>query len=168
MENYVAAEAEYEAALKLDPEDLAALIGAAATFLQENSIDPAKAMIVKALAKSPADPEANYIAGEVDIEERKFDDAEAHLKLALKANAQLLPRVHALLGRVYANRGETERAIEELKLGIVSDEDGSAHFQLARLYQKLGRREEADQMFRETKRLQDKKRNAGEFQRSAQ
>jgi Tfp pilus assembly protein PilF len=168
MGNYVAAEAEYDAALKLDAGDFTALIGSAATYLQDHSIDSAKMMVEKALAKSPNDPEANYIAGEVYVEERNFNEAESHLKLALNANAQLLPRVHALLGRVYAARGDNQRAIEELRLGLSIDDDGSAHFQLARLYQKLGRHDEADQMFRETKRLQDKKRTAGEFRQTTQ
>jgi tetratricopeptide (TPR) repeat protein len=157
MEDYASAESEYETVLKLAPDHFPALLGAAATYLQEGSLTSARTMIERALTSRPADPEANYIAAEIDIEERKFEAAEPHLQIALKADERLLPRVHALWGRLYASNGETDRAIAELQLGLTSDDDGSVHFQLARLLQKTGRKPEADQMFRETKRLQEKK-----------
>jgi predicted Zn-dependent protease len=50
----------------------------------------------------------------------------------------MLPHVHALLGRVYAETGRTADAIAQLKLGAESDSDGSVHYQLARLYRETG------------------------------
>jgi tetratricopeptide (TPR) repeat protein len=157
MEDYISAEREYQIVLELDPNSFPALLGAAATYLQENSLTPARAMIERALALNTEDPEANYIAAEIDVEERKFDAAEPHLKIALKADERLLPRVHALLGRLYASKGDTARAIVELQQGLIADDDGSVHYQLARIYQRAGRKQEADEMFRETNRLQEKK-----------
>jgi hypothetical protein len=78
------------------------------------------------------------------------------LKTGLSAKTQLLPRVHALLGRVYASQGKDQQTIEELKLGLPSDYDGSVHFQLGRLYQKAGQQKLAQAAFDETKRLQNK------------
>jgi tetratricopeptide (TPR) repeat protein len=155
MGKYGAAETEYAASLSLNSKDFTALIGAAANYLQENRIELASAMIQQALEQNPSDPEANYIAGEVLTDQRRFDESEPHLKLGLHAKAELLPRIHALLGRVYASRGEDVRAIEELKLGLPSDDDGSIHFQLARLYQKTGQQKLADAAFQETKRIKN-------------
>jgi tetratricopeptide (TPR) repeat protein len=62
-------------------------------------------------------------------------------------------RLHALLGQVYAETNRIPAAILEYKAGLAADEDGSMHFQLARLYQKSGDKNEADAAFRDSKRL---------------
>jgi uncharacterized protein HemY len=113
-------------------------------------------MIDRALRQKPSDPEANYILGEVLVDQHQFDQAEGPLKAGLSSKAELLPRVHALLGRVYAGQGKDPQAIEELKLGLPSDDDGSVHFQLGRLYQKAGQQKLAQAAFDETRRLQNK------------
>jgi tetratricopeptide (TPR) repeat protein len=137
-EKYLDAEAEYKVALGINPKDFAALVGAATNYLQELRIDPAREMIQNALIQNPSDPEANYIMGEVLMAEHKYSDAEPYLRTGLGSRAQLVPRVHVLLGQIYANQGDTTRAISEYKLGLSSDDDGSVHFQLGRLYQKVG------------------------------
>lgn len=154
--HYPAAEAEYATSLNLNPGDFTALLGAAATYLQENRIELASTMIQQGLEQNPSDPEANYIAGEVLIAQHHFNEAEPHLELSLRAKADLIPRIHALLGRIYTNRGEDTRAIHELKLGLPSDNDGSIHYQLARLYQKTGQQKLAEAAFQESRRLRSK------------
>jgi tetratricopeptide (TPR) repeat protein len=156
MGRYESAENEYAAALSMDPGRFSALLGSAANYLQEFRLEPASEMIQRALAVKPSDPEANYIAGEILIDQHQFDAAEPHLKIALSAKAELVPRVHALLGRVYASKGQDQAAIEELKLGLATDDDGSIHFQLGRLYQKSGQQNLAAAAFAETRRLQSK------------
>jgi predicted Zn-dependent protease len=49
----------------------------------------------------------------------------------------MLPRIHALIGKAYAETGRTREAIEELNLGASSDEDGSLQYLLFQLYRKL-------------------------------
>ena len=49
-----------------------------------------------------------------------------------------MPHLHALLGQVYAETDRIPAAISEYKTGLPADQDGSIHFQLARLYQKMG------------------------------
>ncbi|WP_326446318.1 tetratricopeptide repeat protein [Edaphobacter sp.] len=159
MGRYGAAEAEYETALKIAPDAFAVLLGAAANYLQEYRIELADRMIRRALDQNQSDPEANYIMGEVLMDEHHLDEAEPHLKIGLSAKPELVPRVHALLGQIYASRGEDARAIEELKLGEASDDDGSVHFQLGRLYQKTGQTKLAAAAFEETHLIQNKTRN---------
>ena len=89
-----------------------------------------------------------------------FPDAEPFLLKSLNAKPQMLPHVHALLGEVYAASGKTQEAIRELKLGLVSDQDGSLHYQLARLYTKVGDKPNADAAFAEVKVLQQQRREA--------
>jgi tetratricopeptide (TPR) repeat protein len=157
MGRYESAETEYATALSIDANSFPALLGSAANYLQQYRLEPASEMISRALTRKPSDPEANYIAGEILIDQHQFDKAESHLRIGLSAKAELIPRVHALLGRVYATEGKDTQAIEELKLGLASDDDGSIHFQLGRLYQKAGQQGLAEAAFEETRRLQSKR-----------
>jgi tetratricopeptide (TPR) repeat protein len=160
-EKYADAEMEYKVALGINPKEFSALVGAATNYLQELRIDLAHAMIQNALVQSPSDAEANYIMGEVLFAEHKYSDAEPYLQAGLAAKAQLVPRIHALLGQVYASEGDTKRAIDEYKLGLPSDDDGSVHFQLGRLYQKSGEAKLAANAFADSKAINQRKQTAG-------
>ncbi len=151
------AEAEYKVALEINPKEFAALIGAGANYLQAQRIDRAAEMVQRALAENPTDAEANYMMGEVLVAKHEYAAAEPYLNAGLAAKAELVPRVHALLGQVYAGEGDTARAIEEFKAGLTSDDDGSLHFQLGRLYQKSGETKLAAAAFEESKALAQRK-----------
>ncbi len=157
MGKYGAAETEYTVALNINPRDFTALIGAAANYLQEFRINLASDMIQRALKENPSDPEANYIAGEVLVEQHKYGEAESYLKVGLSAKPELIPRIHALLGRIYASQGDNARAIEQFEIGISSDDDGSIYFQLGRLYQKTGQQKLADAAFEKSRSLANKR-----------
>jgi tetratricopeptide (TPR) repeat protein len=157
MGKYGAAEAEYTVALNINPRDFTALIGAAANYLQEFRINLASDMIQRALKENPSDPEANYIAGEVLVEQHKYVEAESYLKAGLSAKPELISRIHALLGRIYASQGDNARAIEQLEIGISSDDDGSIYFQLGRLYQKTGQQKLAEAAFEKSRSLANKR-----------
>jgi predicted Zn-dependent protease len=98
--------------------------------------------------------------GEALVSQHKFPEAEPFLLKSLSAKPQMLPHVHALLGEVYAANGKTQEAIRELKLGLSSDEDGSLHYQLARLYIKAGDKPDADAAFAQVKVLQQQRRES--------
>jgi tetratricopeptide (TPR) repeat protein len=159
-EKYTEAETEYKVALSINPNEFAALVGAATNYLQELRIELAHEMIQNALAQNPSDAEANYIMGEVLFAEHKYSEAEPYLKTGLATRAELIPRIHALLGQVYASQGETQRAIDEYKLGLPSDDDGSVHYQLGRLYQRTGDARLAAQAFADSKALNQRKQTA--------
>ena len=159
-EKYAEAEAEYKVALGINPHEFAALLGAATNYLQELRIDLAHEMIQNALAQNPSDAEANYIMGEVLFAEHKYSDAEPYLIAGLTTRAELVARIHALLGQIYASQGDTKRAIEEYKLGLPSDDDGSVHYQLARLYQRTGEAKLSAEAFAESKFLNQRKQTA--------
>jgi predicted Zn-dependent protease len=71
----------------------------------------------------------------------------------LNTKPEFVFRVHALLGKVYAKTNRTREAIVELKLGLPSDKDGSLHYQIARLYLKVGDPDSAKQAFAVSKQL---------------
>jgi predicted Zn-dependent protease len=124
--------------LTLTPNDPAALLGLASAYLGNGNIDKAIQTAHSGLNQTPADAELNLLMGEALVSRHQYADAEPFLLKALNAKPQMLPHVHALLGQVYAEAGKTQQAIEQLKLGLQSDQDGSLHYQLARLYRRTG------------------------------
>ena len=157
-ERYDDAQAEYAKALALSPNDPAALLGLASAYFGNANAAKTIEIAQQALLQSPDDPEINLLMGEALSSQHKFTDAEPYLLKALNAKPQMLPHVHALLGAAYASDGKTEDAIRELKLGIASDENGSVHYQLARLYNKIGDHADAAIAIQQTKALQRKRR----------
>jgi tetratricopeptide (TPR) repeat protein len=147
------AEVEYRKALSLRPEDNGALFGLSLTLLADGKIDAARDLVEANLKKSPDDVEFNAVMGEILSAQHDFPGAEPYLKKALNTKPELIPHVHALLGKVYYETGRTEQAIAEYKMGLSDDKDGRIHFQMGRVYLKLGDRESAQKAFEVSDRL---------------
>jgi tetratricopeptide (TPR) repeat protein len=147
------AEQEYRKALALNAEDTGAQFGLSLTLLASSDLDEALAVTQAALTKNPDDPEFNAVMGEILSIQHDFAGAEPYLKKGLSTKPELVPHVHALLGRVYAETNRTQEAITESKLGLADDKDGRLHYQIARLYLKVGDRDSAKQAFAESDRL---------------
>jgi predicted Zn-dependent protease len=147
--------------LTLAPNDPAAELGLATAYLSNNNVDGARQMTISALSQSPEDPELNLIMAEVMLAQNQFADAIPHLEQSLHAKPQMRPRVHALIGRAYAELGRTEGAIDELKLGASSDEDGAIQYLLARLYRKLGDNKDAAEALDRMKTIKQQRRDRG-------
>jgi predicted Zn-dependent protease len=81
--------------------------------------------------------------------------------MSLKAKPQMLPRVHALIGKVYAETGRPHNAIEQLKMGASSDEDGTVHYLLARLYRQLGDAKDASAAIEHMKEIKRQRSERG-------
>ncbi len=138
------AAAEYRKAVAAEPGFLAARIGLARVLNSDRKTEEAEQQIQLVLKESPDDPEANYLMGEVLVNQSKLDDALPYLLKAEKAAPAELPYVHADLSKVYEGRNQIPEAIAELKLAAPVDVDGSYHYRLGRLYMRAGNREAAD------------------------
>jgi tetratricopeptide (TPR) repeat protein len=147
------AEQEYRKALALQPEDTGSLFGLSLTLLADQQTDDAFRLAQAALQKSVDDSELNGLMGEILCARHQYSEAEPYLKKGLNTKLELAPHVHALLGKVYAETDRTQQAIAELKLGLADDKDGSLHYQVARLYLKMGNRELAKQAFEVSDRM---------------
>jgi predicted Zn-dependent protease len=93
------------------------------------------------------------LAAEIMVFRHQFADAEGYLNKCSKIAPEFLPRVHTLLGEVYANADRVQDALAEFKLGAANDEDGSIHFRMARLYQKTGNTKAAAEAIQTSQRL---------------
>ena len=147
------AEAEYRKAVSLDPESRVAWLSLAIVLFSELKTVEAFEIDRSLLRKEANDPEANLLAGEILVQRNLFAEAEPHLLKCTHLKSEFMPRVHALLGQVYAETNRIPAAIEEYKSGLSTDEDGSLHYQLGRLYQKQGDRKAAQRAFAESQRL---------------
>jgi len=143
--------------LALEPDNVAGLAGLTAAYLHDGHFEQARASAEKALARDPEDSEFNLLMGEVLVAQHDYAGAERYLKKSLHARPDLLPRAHALLGRVYARTGRSKEAITELTQGVASDEDGSVYYQLARCYQKSGDAKAAAAAFQKSDQIRAKR-----------
>jgi tetratricopeptide (TPR) repeat protein len=149
------AEAEYRKALTLAPANPAARLSLGIVLFTELKTDEAFAVDRALLAQTPEDPEANLLAAEILVVEHKFLQAEPYLLHCRNVKPEMTPRVHILLGRIYSETGRTLEAIAEYKQGMPADEDGSLHYQLARLYQKSGNSAAAATEMRRSQHLRE-------------
>ncbi len=152
------AQKEYGKALELSSNDRSALLGMASASYAVADYDKAIEFAHKALTGNPDDPDINLLMGEAMVSQHMFSRAEAFLIKGLGTKPQVLPHVHALLGQTYAAEGRTEEAIRELHAGAASDQDGSIHYQLARLYSKTGDSAAAATAVEQMKALQQSRR----------
>jgi len=149
------AESEYRKAVALDPKSHPARLSLAIVLFSELKTDEALDIDRSLLSEDPGDAEANLLAGEVFVQRNFYAEAEPYLSKCRNLKSEFVPHLHALMGRVYAETNRIPAAISEYKSGLSTDEDGSIHFQLARLYQKSGAKAEAEEAFRASKRLRN-------------
>jgi predicted Zn-dependent protease len=155
------AQAEYLKALSIVPGDSAALLGLATAYFSNNNVKGAMETADAALRRTPDDPELNLIMAEVKLAQYQYEAAEPYLDKSLRCKPQMLPRVHALMGKAYAETGRPADAIEQLKMSVSSDEDGSIHYLLAHLYRKVGDAKSALEALEQMKTIKDQRRERG-------
>ena len=155
------AQAEYQKALDLEPGNPAAMLGLSLAYLSNNNIDKAMETARTALQSSPQDPELNMVVAEAMVVKNQFAEAEPYLMESLNVKPQLLGHVHALIGKVYAETGRTNDAINQLKMGESSDENGSIHYLLARLYRQVGDTKDAAAALDQVKTIKQQRRDRG-------
>jgi len=104
--------------------------------------DEARQEFQTELKLNPRHSGALISMGTIDLREHQPERAMMWLQKA----AALEPRnpdVHEFLGIAEVQMHKYAEAVTQLKLAVQGDEDGKIHYQLAKAYQGLGRREEA-------------------------
>jgi predicted Zn-dependent protease len=144
---------EYRKALELQPHDTGALFGLCLALLADSRTDEALEIAQTNLKEQPNDPELNTVMGEILCDRADFSGAEKYLEKGLNSGPRLTSHVHALLGKVYAETNRPQQAIAQLKLALPDDTDGTLHYQIGRLYLKVGDRNSAKQAFDVTEQM---------------
>ena len=165
-QNYGASEMEYRAVLQLNPSDQGAHLGLATTYWKELKADQALAELKWVLSTHPEDTQANLIQGDILLTRHQFAEARPYLQAATDGEGNAGLYAHALLSKVFAAQGDLSSAIRELETGLPSDDDGSLHFQLYRLYENAGDHEKAKLAMQQSqvlrKQMEDRARHSVE------
>jgi Flp pilus assembly protein TadD len=151
QEQYEIAEKEFRAALAIDPKLVmrARFPLAVALFEQHKSAESRREF--GAIRRAVGDqPGILYYLGRLDLEDRNYKGAIEFLnKASLRPP---FPDTALYLGMAYLKQGLSSDAEKWLKKAAELDPDDSrAEYQLATLYRKEGRQEEADQAFQRSR-----------------
>jgi tetratricopeptide (TPR) repeat protein len=161
LERFDDAQTEYIKALALSPSDPAALLGLASAYLSNNKSPKAIDTAKLALALTPNAPEVNLVMAEAMLAQNQFAEAEPFLGKSLTVKPQMIPHMHALMGKVYAETGRPEDAIQQLRMALSDDTNGSLHYLLARLYRQIGDSKDASQALDQMKAIKQQRRQRG-------
>ena len=115
------------------------------SLIRLNRFDEAEAAFQKELQTNPSDESSKYHLA-LTLIERKIRTDEA-IKLLNEAIATRFDYADALyqLGKIYNEKGETAKAIEQLETAANSDtKKDYIHYQLSIAYRKAGKKEDAD------------------------
>jgi tetratricopeptide (TPR) repeat protein len=140
-----AAAEEFRRALELNPKlpSVNTFLGKSLSQMQRS--DEAAECFRRELALNPNDHDANLLLGmHLQKAEQKYDEALLHYERALRARPGSV-NARFEIGLVYLQTGRTEEALAMI-VGVVNDVPDflEGHATLARLYYRLGRREEAE------------------------
>ena len=114
--------------------------------------DEALAELQEALRLDPADPAANYLAGDSWVQKHEAGKALPYLEKAQRLRPGFL-NAEASLGRALSQLGRNQEAVSVLLKVAPADADGSIHFELFQLYQKLGQEANAKEALETFKRI---------------
>lgn len=139
--------AHYEDALKIDPDSIDALRGAAFLYVANQLNDKAVGLLERLLKVAPKDAAARAQLGAVYAALGRIEAAETALKSALEHDPE---NGSAMIGlaNVYLKTGRTRPATDLLEQAIVSVKSFEPAFLLGSAYSSEGRYEDAVRAFR--------------------
>ena len=142
-----------EKAVETWPEDLRLLQELASLLFIAREFDEARPVLEDLLTRDPGSVDLSLLLGRLWLQQRQPEKAIPYLEKAARLDSTLL-LARVALGRAYLDTGEAGKAIPHLRAGLVTDEDGSLRFQLARAYAATGQAELARQTRQEFQEIQ--------------
>jgi choline-sulfatase len=144
----------FERARELDPRNGKVLWQLADLWMRKGDLAKAEAVVKDALARKVDEHRFLLKLGESYIEAKRYEDAERALRRAAELKPDL-DTVHFNLGLVYEEKGDAAKAIASYEAELAQNAKAyRAAFNLAKLLQKAGRREEAVAQFRKVAEIQ--------------
>lgn len=110
------------------------------------NVPEARGELQAELAINPRHAGALHDLGNTYLLEHHADQGLPYLLRALTLDPDD-PDIHRDLGTAYSQLRQYQKAEAEYKLALASDHDGSIHYKLGRVYQSLGRKQDAGREF---------------------
>lgn len=155
---------DFERASEVAPSDALGQTGLALTRLQEGYVDEAIQIARDQLRNTPEDAAAAFILAQAltkkasGASDKHFAEAQATLEKSVQIAPQFAP-ARALLGKLYLQGNQVDRAVEQLEAAInLEPGNRAASYQLMIAYKRLGRSSDVQAM-------QDKIRTSVEHER---
>jgi Flp pilus assembly protein TadD len=156
QEQYETAEKEFRAALALDASlAMRARFPLAIALFEQHKFAESRQELESVRQATGDQTGISYYLGRLDLEERKYSSAVENL---VKASVRPpFPDTAFYLGLAYLKQGSNAEAENWLNKAMEANPDDSrAEYQLATLYKKEGRQEEADRIFQQAKEAKER------------
>jgi tetratricopeptide (TPR) repeat protein len=138
--------AEYQAALKIAPDQPGLHEALGTEYWKTGKLDEAEAEYQQELTLDPRSILATYKLGSLLVERAKAQEGKPLLEAALRQNPNLR-NAYYYLGRAEMQLGNDEAAVANLKRAVSADTDPEiiqqAYYQLAQLYRRMHKAEES-------------------------
>jgi len=129
---------EYRAGLGESPQSAALHAGLGHLYRARSDLEPARHELEEAYALDPADPVVAFELGDVYLRLGQPNRSLELLNRGLEMDAGLLVAQWSR-GKAYLALGDDQKALADLEAAAPADSSGELQWQLARLYEKLGR-----------------------------
>jgi tetratricopeptide (TPR) repeat protein len=153
MQDRAGAIEQFRSAVKANPKEPNVHFGLGYLLWTQSEYEEAAQEFQAELANVPTNAQALAFLADSKI---KLNDREAALPLLKKAAVMDsdLELPHVDLAALYSDSGRSMGALRELKIAVkLKPNDVNVHWRMARLYQTMGRKDEAKREFEKTKSL---------------
>jgi tetratricopeptide (TPR) repeat protein len=165
LAQYENAEADFEKAYKLNPNQSLSTAAQGLAAVQANDLDHALASIQSKLSRKPNDPMLLYLQADVlsqkgaDVGTQEFQLAMSSAKKAVTLQPNLAA-ANAVLAKLYMQNGQYKEAIEQCRKALVSDpKDQTAVYRLIQALRKTGQNAEIPELLKRLAQLREQATN---------
>ncbi len=150
------AAADFDLANRMDAKQEYGAAGLGILYTETKRADLALSVLRDRLKHAPNDFMLNYLLAQAVMDEPvepttpQFEEARQALRASIQANPDFT-KSHTLLGKLFAQVGENQKALQELKLG--NQKDRMTLSQLAIVLRRLGRTDEAANVLLELRQV---------------
>jgi tetratricopeptide (TPR) repeat protein len=142
--------AEFDVAVKLQPDFQHAHVEAAIALTEKGQLDQALQRLYQALSLDPQQSRAQGYAGLVLAQSGRLDEAVTRFQKALEIDPYYRT-AHRNLGKIYQEQGQLEQATAHLRMvAELDDQDPQGHFELGMVLLQRKRVAEAIEQFQKT------------------
>lgn len=165
LAQYDKAEADFEKAYKLNPNQSMSTAAQGLAAVQANDLDRALVSIQTKLARKPNDPLLLYLQADV-LSQKGADPGTPEFQLAMQSAKRAvtlrpgLAAARAVLAKLYMQTGQYQQAIDQCRKALVSDpKDQTAVYRLIQALRKTGQKQEIPELLARLAQLREQATN---------